>query len=92
MKFTCDECNGSGHISCPGCDGDGTVKGGIDKVRLLSGMPHYDELKELQSDARRVIRQAARLKELNPKYAKNYDEQLKATLDTIECQAEDVVE
>jgi hypothetical protein len=51
-------------------------------------MHNYEELNELQKDASRVIRQAARLKELNPARAESYAAQLKATLFVINGQAE----
>ena len=53
-------------------------------------MHNYEELKQLQRDASRVIRQAARLKELNPTRADSYQDQLKAALFVINGQAEAV--
>lgn len=88
MKCHCEECNGSGSIRCPECNGEGEVSGRIEHVTLISSMHNYAELKELQKDASRVIRQAARLKELNPNRASAYDAQLGATLDVINELAE----
>jgi DnaJ-class molecular chaperone len=88
MKCQCDECRGEGKITCPECGGQGTYEGTIEKITLISNMRNYEELKELQKDASRVIRQAARLKELNPARSDSYDAQLEATLFVINGQAE----
>jgi DnaJ-class molecular chaperone len=88
MKIVCEECRGTGTVTCPECDGQGTYEGGIEEITLVSNMHNYEELNELQKDASRVIRQAARLKELNPGRAESYAAQLKATLFVINGQAE----
>jgi hypothetical protein len=51
-------------------------------------MHNYEELIELQKDARRVIRQAERLKIMNPNRSDSYEAQLKATLFVIDGQAD----
>jgi hypothetical protein len=51
-------------------------------------MHGYEELVELQKDAKRVISQAARLKEINPARAASYDSQLRGTLFVINGLAE----
>jgi hypothetical protein len=90
MKCQCEECRGEGTITCPDCNGQGEYEGRIENIVLVSTMYNYEELKELQKDASRVIRQAARLKELNPARAESYTCQLKATLYNINAQAEAV--
>jgi hypothetical protein len=88
MKCTCKECNGNGEIPCPECDGQGTYEVSIETITLEKTVKNYDELSEIQKDAKRVIRQAAKLKELNPARGDSYDAQLKATLFVINGQAE----
>ncbi len=51
-------------------------------------MKNYFELVELQKDAKRVIRQAARLIEINPTRKTSYAEQLKGCLFVINGQAD----
>lgn len=89
MKCTCEECNGSGTIPCPECDGKGDYSGSIERIQLERGMHNYDELVALQKDAKRVISQAERLKALNPQRADSYAAQLSATLFVINGQAEE---
>jgi hypothetical protein len=90
MKCQCEECYGTGTITCPDCNGQGEYEGQIENINLVPTMHNYTELKALQGDANRVIRQATRLKELNPARAKSYICQLKATLWNINAQAEAV--
>lgn len=90
MKCTCQECQGRGRIECPECDGTGEVRSAIERAELDSSMTGYAELVELQKDARRCIKQAEELSKLNPTRAAAYNEQLVATLGTIDRQAETV--
>jgi DnaJ-class molecular chaperone len=75
MKCACKRCDGAGTIECPVCEGSGTCESGIEVAKLRDSMDHFDELKELQEDARRVLKQCDRIKILNPKYAKQYESQ-----------------
>ena len=52
--------------------------------------PHFAELKELQEDAERVIRQATELSKLTPARSDSYAAQLKATLFVINAEADAV--
>lgn len=88
MKCTCEECRGEGQIPCPECDGQGTYDGPIEKIQLISTMHNYQELRALQKDAGRAIRQAAQLKKLNPARADSYQAQLDGTLVVINGLAE----
>lgn len=88
MKCECRECRGSGEIPCPECDGQGTYEGSIETITLEKTVKNYDELAEIQRDAKRVIRQAAQLKAMKPERAESYDAQLKTTLFVINGQAE----
>ena len=90
MKCECRECRGSGEIPCPECDGQGTYEGSIETITLEKTADNYDELVEIQRDARRVIRQTAQLKAMKPERAESYDAQLRATLFVINGQAEAV--
>lgn len=91
MKCDCQECNGRGEITCPECDGQGTHERAIEDATLEKTVKNYDELLVIQRDAKRVIRQAAQLKVMNPERAESYDAQLKATLFVINKQAEAAV-
>lgn len=88
MKCDCKRCDGMGEIECPECDGSGEFDDSIETVRLHKTMKGYEELVELQKDARRVRRQAERLIELNPARSGSYNEQLVATLAVINSQAD----
>lgn len=88
MKCECRECSGSGEIPCLECDGQGTYECSIENITLEKTVKNYDELTEIQKDAKRVIRQAMQLKAMNPARAESYDAQLKATLFVINGQAE----
>ena len=88
MKCQCEECRGRGTIECPECNGRGEWDGSIENITLEKSMHNYDELLELQRDAKRVIRQAQRLTELNPQRGDSYSEQLKGCLFVINGQAE----
>lgn len=88
MKCNCEECQGNGTVPCPECDGQGTYEGSIEKITLVKTMENYDELAELQKDAKRVTRQAERLMEMNPARKESYTEQLKGCLSVINGQAE----
>jgi hypothetical protein len=57
-------------------------------MTLESSMHNYEELVQLQADAKRCIRQAERLKELNPSRAGSYSEQLLGCLSVINKQAD----
>lgn len=92
MKYTCSSCNGSGRVTCPACDGECVHRTCIDRITIPRNDPCYDQLLELQADAKRVIRQCAELKELRPQFAAKYDEQRVAVLDQLERQAEKLLE
>lgn len=88
MKCECKTCRGNGEIPCPKCDGAGTYYGDIQSFKLERNMQNYEELIELQKDAKRVIRQAGRLIEMKPDREESYNAQLKATLFVINSQAD----
>jgi hypothetical protein len=90
MKCSCDYCGGTGRVSCYECGGQGEWEGGIETIKLDRCDKHFEELSELQRDARRVNDQAKRLKELRPHRAQSYDEQLEATLVIINHQADEL--
>lgn len=75
-------------VDCNDCDGDGDVEGDISDIKLEPHMHNYSELVELQRDAKRVIKQAAKLCELRPERQESYDAQLRATIWIINQQAE----
>jgi hypothetical protein len=75
-------------ITCPECGGSGEWDCGIECIPLKPGMPNYQELLELQTDAQRVIRQAKRLMELNPRHSDAYAKQLNGCLAEINKVAE----
>lgn len=92
MKCECDRCSGTGQVTCDECDGRGTYVGEIQDMKIERNVRHYDALIEVQKDANRVIRQAARLKELNPSRADSYQKQLTATLFVINAEADRISE
>lgn len=92
MRCDCKECGGTGEVTCPECNGHGHVDGAIEDIRLERNLESYDELLELQKDAKRVIRQADVLKKLRPRHAASYEAQLDATLEVINAQARAVAE
>ena len=89
MKTHCDYCGGSGRVACDDCDGQGEREIDIVTMKIDRWSKNYDELIEIQKDAKRVIKQAERLKELRPSRSVSYDEQLRATLFVINAQAEE---
>ena len=90
MKCKCKECLGSGAVECPECDGSGELDGGIETAKVEKWMNGYEDLLDLQSDARRVINQAKRLTELKPHHREVYAQQLQSVLLVINRQAEEV--
>lgn len=78
-------------MNCPECSGRGKIDGRIEHLKLDKSSEHYEELLELQKDAKRAIRQASKLKELNPARAESYDIQLAGTLEAINRLAEKTV-
>lgn len=90
MKCYCDECGGTGQINCPECEGQGEQEGDIADIKLERNMKHYDDLIECQKDARRVIKQAERLTQINPNRMKSYEAQLSATLFIINAEADKI--
>lgn len=91
MRCQCEECGGDGTITCPECDGEGFQSGDIQNITIRRSVEHYDELIELQCDAKRVIEQAERLKIIKPHRSASYEAQLKATLFVINEQADKLV-
>jgi hypothetical protein len=90
MNHKCETCDGTGE--CPECQGSGKIQGlPIEQMRLDKWEKHYEELKELQADAKRVIRQAEELTALKPDRADLYRGQLAVCLLKINRQAEKVV-
>lgn len=89
MHCTCTECNGEGvvEIECSECLGAGAIDEPIEQSNLFPSINNYQEVFELQRDAKRVISQADQLKKLRPDRAESYDAQLKAMLFIIDAQA-----
>jgi len=88
VKCDCKKCDGTGHIECDECNGDGSIKVTIETLVLRKGMKNEDELRELKNDFHRVIRQAEALKKVNPSRASSYQAQLSACLSAIEAESE----
>ena len=88
MRCVCEECRGDGTITCPECDGVGGINGDIQNITLYRNIKNYNELVEIQKDARRVVKQAERLKIINPRRSESYEAQLKATLLVINAEAD----
>ena len=88
MRCTCKECHGTGKTTCYECDGLGETGKNIEET-ILDPRFHknYSELVELQRDAKRCIKQAAELCEVNPSRKQSYNEQLKGCLEIINQQA-----
>lgn len=79
-------------MPCLECGGNGSYIGNIESVNLKKFMRNYDELLDLQKDAKRVIKQAAQLCEMKPERGECYNEQLRVTLLVINRQAERAAE
>ena len=96
MRCDCEECGGTGEVPCGGCDGTGRVNRGILGIDIKAiwrlSEAQTDELLALQEDGLRCQDQAIRLKQLNPKAAASYDRQLTETLETIDRQANEILE
>ena len=90
MKCECKECNGSGEIECPDCNGTGEDDREISDIVFDKEHPYFEELTALQGDAKRVSAQFRELARRNPARLESYDGQLRATLNKIERQAEEV--
>jgi len=88
MKCDCKTCDGTGHIECDECNGDGSIKVTIETLVLRKGMKNEDELRELKNDFHRVTRQAEALTKMQPERASSYQAQLKACLSAIEAESE----
>jgi DnaJ-class molecular chaperone len=86
--YTCERCNGECRIVCPDCNGSGAdPNGSIATALIPRGHPHETELRALQEDARRCIRQAETLIHNNPARTKSYEAQRQAMLAVIEVAA-----
>ncbi len=79
-------------VECDQCDGTGEFTGGIADIKLDKSLDNYEELAELQKDAKRVIKQANTLAEINPARRGSYLDQLKGCLDSIDRQVEKLTE
>lgn len=90
MKCTCSTCNGSGRVQCYDCDGSGYDEISIRYKKLSCLDKHFEELSELQKDAKRIASQADRLKLLRPNRAKSYERQYEVTLAEIDRQADEI--
>ena len=90
MKCNCDRCSGNGEITCPDCNGQGTLEITIETIVLKSSMAHVEELTALKADAARIRRQAAELKALNPHRKGSYADQEIACLNEINRQADKI--
>lgn len=88
MNCTCKNCQGTGEVPCFECHGDGYYEITIENATLDKDMPHYQELLDLQADARAARTATARLKELNFFAVESYEAQFKTTLASINRQAD----
>ena len=87
MNCECEACNGEGTIVCDDCGGSGSVKRHIHSVVFDPTGKNYEKLILLQKDAVRVIKQCDELKILRPNSIDSLNQQLVATLNEIERQA-----
>ena len=91
MTCQCNRCDGAKVIECPACLGDGDAFVCISDAELDSSLHHYIELVNLKNDARRVKTEAARLIELVPGRQDSYRSQLRAVLNELNDQADELV-
>jgi RecJ-like exonuclease len=90
MKCTCNNCKGKGTIviDCPECDGDGENEFSLEHFSLEQiEKYHSPELLGLKEDLIRAQKQARTLSEWKPESAASYANQLVATVDEINRQA-----
>jgi hypothetical protein len=90
MNCYCENCEGSGRVTCDECDGRGEWESSLSRAKIGRETAGYEDLIELQKDLDRVGKQATRLKLLRPNRAASYDAQLRAVTEEIERQADEV--
>lgn len=89
----CEECEGSGKVTCFACDGAGEHELDLDSIypvdRIFGHLPAetVDELEALRQDMRRCRKEAERLAALKPERAASYEAQLEQTLEALAEQA-----
>ncbi len=88
MNCYCQNCEGTGKVECEECLGRGEWEANIETAQFSREDKNYDELTALQNDAKRVNRQAERLKALIPNRSDSYERQREATISAIENEAE----
>ncbi len=92
MKCTCENCDGDGVVECDDCNGKGKTEMPIQNAILDHLHPKYDELLELQKDAKRAIKQCNELKDMRPDRIDSFNQQLVVTLTEINRQADKLSE
>lgn len=88
MKCECEYCGGDGVVECDDCNGEGEFDYAIQVAPLNESHPKYDDLLQLQSDAKRVIEQCEELKKMRPDRIDSFNQQLIVTLKEINRQAD----
>ena len=88
MKCACGYCGGNGTVICDDCNGKGDAYYTIQDAPLNELHPKYDELFQLQLDAKRAIAQCEELKKMRPDRIDSFNQQLVATLKDINRQAD----
>lgn len=88
MKCQCEYCGGDGVVECDDCNGKGETDYTIQDAPLNGLHPKYEELFQLQLDARRAIAQCEELKKMRPDRIDSFNQQLFVTLKEINRQAD----
>jgi len=90
VKCSCDECKGTGTVTCPECDGIGSGEYPISSMTVWGDHPNREELMLLKEDAKRVERQYEGLCRLKPERQESYDRQRDSVLSEIASQINDL--
>jgi len=91
MMCECERCDGLGQVECPKCGGDAEQYECISTTKLSPYHPDFEELNELQKDAKRCERDMRRLIDLKPARADSYKQQLRAVLNVLNEEADRIV-
>ena len=92
MKCDCDECQGTGKVTCHNCGGSGKAVTCIERMKLYPNMPNFNKLSELKADAILARHNAGRLGAMKPHRTEFYERQLKAVLKDIDYQAQEIID
>lgn len=98
MRCKCQNCNGTGRVTCDECDGEGFESTSIQYRNIPRLADRYcefnqgelDALRELQQDAKLASVAASRLAEMRPKLMSRYKEQLADTLHILDQKAGEI--